>query len=43
MVIRSIGYKSQRINEDIGWDESQQTIGNSNGCILDNEGKIIKG
>lgn len=36
MIVRSIGYTSQRINEDAGWDEKKQIIAHSNGCVVDN-------
>lgn len=43
LLVRSIGYQSQRISNDIGWNSSKQVIESSNGCVVDNEGSLVKG
>ncbi len=34
MVIKSIGYKSEKIDPDLPWDSQKNVIENSAGCIL---------
>lgn len=43
MVIRSIGYKSTPINKEIQWNEQKSVISSENGCVLDAEGRVVKG